>query len=165
MTKPKVRIKPQHYLYVWSTTEYNQGGKTIYVSEGEYMRAESYIPGFSDVIWIGRGRPTVRVSLGQSPPWASTKKHFYNCRLMAARCRRRIRRLATALKCPWSNDRWSLEKVLCAIKKVVDCAWGCKTKHDNALNLPITSRGKKRNCQKTNNCNRNKGMHLFARDG
>ena len=97
MTKPKVRIKPQHYLYVWSITEYNQGGKTIYVSEGEYMRAESYIPGFSDVIWIGRGRPTVRVSLGQSPPWASTKKHFYNCRLMAARCRRRIRRLATAL--------------------------------------------------------------------
>ena len=97
MTKTKVRINPQYDLYVWSTTEYNQGGKTIYVSEGEYMRAESYIPGFSDVIWIGRGRPTVRVSLGQSPPWASTKKHFYNCRVMAARCRRRIRRLATAL--------------------------------------------------------------------
>ena len=97
MTKTKVRINPQYDLYVWSTTEYNQGGKTIYVSEGEYMRAESYIPGFSDVIWIGRGRPSVRVSLGQSPPWASTKKHFYNCRVMAARCRRRIRRLATAL--------------------------------------------------------------------
>ena len=96
MTKTKVRINPQYDLYVWSTTEYNQGGKTIYVSEGEYMRAESYIPGFSDVIWIGRGRPTVRVSLGQSPPWASTKKHFYNCRVMVARCRRRIRRLATA---------------------------------------------------------------------
>ena len=56
--------------------------------------------GLWDVIWIGGGRPTVRVSLGQSPPWPHTKKHFYNCQLMAVAGRGcRIRRIRTAKSC------------------------------------------------------------------
>ena len=86
--------------------------------------------GLWDVIWKGRGRPTVRVSLGQSPARPHTKKHFCNCQLMAAVAELEEYKVQNAAArstttCACTNGWWS-RKTLRAKKR-----WVCMKKLQN----------------------------------
>ena len=102
--------------------------------------------GLWDVIWIGGGRPTVRVSLGQSPPWPHTKKHFYNCQLMTAAENKNNRNCKSLV----FSARWLvIKKNLARDKKVIDCAGSRETKHGKALSWPCFAATAKKTGKRT----------------